>query len=82
LTKVTLRPPDQTTTRHAYYLGLAFRIVDDILDIVGDPEVMGKPVHADHGVGFSAMVNGNGHHRQSQAVATAVPTPSSQTRCR
>lgn len=34
-------------TDFAYRLGLAFQIQDDILDIIGDQEVIGKPVGSD-----------------------------------
>jgi heptaprenyl diphosphate synthase len=33
--------------RYGYYLGMAFQITDDILDIVADEEILGKPVGSD-----------------------------------
>jgi geranylgeranyl pyrophosphate synthase len=45
---------------YAYNLGLAFQIVDDILDIVGDPETMGKPVGSDVTQGTGAITAQNG----------------------
>lgn len=32
---------------YGHYLGIAFQIVDDILDIIADPRVLGKPVGGD-----------------------------------
>lgn len=47
---------------YAHYLGLTFQIVDDILDLVGNPETMGKPVGADvaQGMGRVGLQQQNG----------------------
>ena len=49
-------------SNYAYNLGLTFQIVDDILDVVGDPEDLGKPVGSDliQGRGVLAVNNGLG----------------------
>ena len=41
---------------YAYNLGIAFQVVDDILDVVGDPVALGKPVGADLSQGRGAFV--------------------------
>ncbi|MFD1039183.1 polyprenyl synthetase family protein [Virgibacillus byunsanensis] len=33
----------------AFYLGLIFQVQDDILDVMGDPELIGKPTGSDEG---------------------------------
>jgi geranylgeranyl pyrophosphate synthase len=45
---------------YAYNLGLTFQIVDDILDIVGDPETLGKPVGTDLAQNRGVMATQNG----------------------
>lgn len=51
---------------YGYNLGMAFQLVDDILDVVGDAEELGKPVGLDIAQNRGVMVaegavNGNGH---------------------
>lgn len=41
---------------YGHYLGITFQIVDDILDLIGDPEAMGKPVGLDAAQGRGVMV--------------------------
>jgi geranylgeranyl pyrophosphate synthase len=57
---------------YAHDLGLAFQIVDDILDIIGDPETLGKPVGGDLVKGAGAFVTLNGQHTDGPAVIEAA----------
>lgn len=56
----------------SFNLGLAFQIVDDVLDIIGDPETLGKPVGSDVVQGAGAIMAHNG--RQLTSEAPAVPS--------
>ncbi|WP_026487561.1 polyprenyl synthetase family protein [Caldanaerobius polysaccharolyticus] len=54
--------------RYAEYLGLAFQIMDDILDVVGDQNQMGKPVGSDAKNGKCTFVSIYGLSRATQLV--------------
>ena len=56
---------------YGYNLGLTFQIVDDILDIVGDPEKLGKPTGTDLVQNRGVMMTQNGKG-SSNGVETAV----------
>ncbi|GAB4280732.1 MAG: polyprenyl synthetase family protein [Candidatus Promineifilaceae bacterium] len=57
---------------YAYNLGLTFQIVDDILDIIGDPETLGKPVGTDLAQNRGVMMVKNGGTPEQAETATAV----------
>jgi len=59
---------------YAFNLGLAFQIVDDVLDIIGDPATQGKPVGNDIAQGAGAIMAQNGKHLVSEAAAAHTPT--------
>lgn len=46
----------EALAEYAYNLGIAFQLVDDILDVIGDPEALGKPIGADLAQGRGAFV--------------------------
>lgn len=54
---------------YSYNLGLTFQIVDDILDIIGDAEAMGKPTGLDLNQGRGVMMAQNGGEDVLTAVA-------------
>ncbi len=58
---------------YGYNLGLAFQIVDDVLDIVGDAAAMGKPTGIDVAHGMGVLVAQNGQNQAAAPAAVAAP---------
>lgn len=58
--------------RFGLHFGIAFQHVDDLLDVVGDPRRMGKPVGADAGNGVPTAVSLLAGHGSTDAVAALV----------
>jgi geranylgeranyl pyrophosphate synthase len=68
--------PDDRVVRaladYGYNLGLAFQIVDDVLDIIGDPQTLGKPIGSDIAQGAGAILAQNGKKTQKMNVTPEV----------
>lgn len=68
---------------YAYNLGLAFQIIDDVLDLIADPETLGKNVGIDlsQGRGIAAVIeDSSGNHKSGNhtplVLADAAPSSS------
>jgi geranylgeranyl pyrophosphate synthase len=64
---------------YAYNLGLTFQIVDDILDLVGDADAMGKPTGLDVSQNRGVAMAQNGGDDVITAVAELEPEPEEET---
>jgi geranylgeranyl pyrophosphate synthase len=62
----------EALAEYAYNLGLTFQIVDDILDIVGDPETLGKPVGTDLAQNRGVMAAQNGGTAVKETAVAAL----------
>ncbi len=54
----------------AYNIGIAFQIQDDILDVTGSQEVLGKPVGSDEKNGKITYVTMYGLEKSAETVAS------------
>ncbi len=48
---------------YGHRLGIAFQIRDDLLDVVGDPDLLGKPLFGDYREGNPTLVSIETYHR-------------------
>lgn len=56
--------------QYAEKLGLAFQIIDDILDVTGDEKLLGKPIGSDSDNGKNTYVTLNGVENSRKAAET------------
>lgn len=63
----------EALSSYAFNLGLAFQITDDLLDLIADPEQLGKNAGIDlsQGRGIAAVYGTNNNHGDGQQVVTA-----------
>ena len=72
----------QALSAYAFHLGLAFQIIDDVLDLIADPETLGKNAGIDlsQGRGIAAVAQAktgdDGNHKSGNHKAAAVQAPS------
>ncbi len=62
----------QALTSYGHAVGLAFQIVDDLLDVTGDEAKMGKRVNKDSGLGkwtYPGLLGVDGSRRRARALA-------------
>jgi len=52
------------------YLGVAFQIVDDVLDVIGDEDALGKPTGNDMNQGSGAVIAQNGRNLAEGGTST------------
>lgn len=66
---------------YAKYLGLAFQVVDDILDVTGNQEILGKPIGSDsenHKTTFVTLYGVDGASRKAQEYTACAKQALSQ----
>lgn len=57
---------------YGYHLGMAFQMVDDLLDVEGDPAVMGKNAHMDAELGKLTWIAAHGVEKTRRDAAAHV----------
>ncbi len=53
---LTLKIPYSFSITFRYHIGLAFQVVDDILDLTGSSDILGKPAMADMRLGLATAL--------------------------